>query len=155
MNFVNQKNRYMVVMAQNLYFHSMADNRGVALKLADRAAEQEVKEDILLYSVLVKTAATSADLKDIDQAIENYLADAFGISVNFDLEDALWRLMCDGLVKEMPHGTLVALQPQDAAKHVDQHWDKFLDDLPGVTDPRSGHEIDHAEGPEPEASPMI
>ena len=25
-NFMNQKQRYMVVMAQNLYFHAMADN---------------------------------------------------------------------------------------------------------------------------------
>ena len=32
-NFMNQKQRYMVVMAQNLYFHAMADNRGVMLKL--------------------------------------------------------------------------------------------------------------------------
>jgi hypothetical protein len=153
MNFVNQKNRYMVVMAQNLYFHAMADNRGVALKLADRAAEQEVKEDILLYSVLVKTAATRADLPAIDKAIETYLADAFGITVNFDLDDALWRLMCDGLVQELPDGTLVALRV--AAQHVDRQWDKFLDELPGVTDPRSGHEIEAAEGPEPEATPML
>ena len=51
-NFINQRNRYMVVMARNLYFHSMADNRGVMTLLADRAAEEDIKEEMLLYGVL-------------------------------------------------------------------------------------------------------
>ena len=37
-SIVNTKNKYMVTMAQNLYFHAMADNRGAMTKLADRAA---------------------------------------------------------------------------------------------------------------------
>ena len=48
--FINQRNRYMVVMARNLYFHSMADNRGVMTLLADRAAEEDIKEEMLLYA---------------------------------------------------------------------------------------------------------
>ena len=56
-NFMNQKQRYMVVMAQNLYFHAMADNRGVMIKLADRAAEEDIKEEMLLYTVLAKENA--------------------------------------------------------------------------------------------------
>src|SRR5690606_17533775 len=71
-NFLNQRQRYMVILAQNLYFHAMADNRGVMIKLADRAAEEDVKEEILLYSVLAKEPATWADLHDIDKAIEQY-----------------------------------------------------------------------------------
>ena len=31
-------------MAQNLYFHSLADNRGVLIMIADRAAEEDVEE---------------------------------------------------------------------------------------------------------------
>ena len=29
-NFIAQRNRYMIVMAQNLYFHAVADNRGAS-----------------------------------------------------------------------------------------------------------------------------
>jgi Protein of unknown function (DUF3754) len=155
MNFVNQKNRYMVVMAQNLYFHAMADNRGVALKLADRAAEQEIKEDILLYSVLAKSQARREDLPEIDKAIENYLVTTFGVRVNFDLDDALSRLIGDGLVQEHPNGSLVALPPREAAAHVDQKWDQFLNDLPHLTGTSSGHEVSDATGPPPEATPML
>ena len=70
---MNQKQRYMVVMAQNLYFHAMADNRGVMIKLADRAAEEDVKEEMLLYSVLAKETAQRKDMPAIDAAIEQYL----------------------------------------------------------------------------------
>lgn len=141
MKFLNQKQRYMVVMAQNLYFHSMADNRGVLIKLADRAAEEDVKEEMLLYSVLAKEQANHADLPAIDAAIEQYLSTSFGVSVDFDLEDALGRLIADGLVTEDPDGTLHTLPPAEAALHLDAKWDVFLDHLPDI-DPRDaeGHE---------------
>jgi hypothetical protein len=129
-NFMNQKQRYMVVMAQNLYFHAMADNRGVMLKLGARAAEEDIKEEMLLYSVLTKERARRQDIPDIDAAIEQYLAASFGITVDFDIADALDRLIGDGLVAEQPDGRLEALQPKEAALHIDRKWDAFLDELP-------------------------
>ncbi len=134
-SFMNQKQKYMVVMAQNLYFHSMADNRGVMIKIADRAAEEDVKEEMLLYSVLVKERARRSDLPAIDRAIEQYLASVFDVNVDFDLSDALERLIRDGLVTEEPDGTLRTLTPRAAALHIDYLWDKFLDELP---DPSRG-----------------
>ncbi len=130
MNFVNQKQRYMVVMARNLYFHSMADNRGVMVELADRAAAEDVKEEMLLYTVLAKEPANRRDLPEIDKAIERYMRSTFGIDVDFDLDDALSRLMADGIVREAADGTLVTLPPAEAAKHLDDMWDVFLDRLP-------------------------
>ncbi len=129
-NFMNQKQRYMVVMAQNLYFHAMADNRGVMLKLAARAAEEDVKEEMLLYSVLAKERARRQDLPDIDVAIEQYLNASFGVSVDFDIPDALQRLIHDGIVTERSDGTLSTLPPAEAALHIDRKWDLFLDELP-------------------------
>jgi hypothetical protein len=130
MNFLNQRQRYMVVMAQNLYFHAMADNRGVLIKLADRAAEEDVKEEMLLYSVLAKEHANRSDLPAIDAAIEQYLQASFGVSVDFDLADALGRLLADGIVSEAADGTLTTLGPREAALHLDAKWDVFLDNLP-------------------------
>lgn len=130
MNVINQKQRYMVVMAQNLYFHSMADNRGVMIKLADRAAEEDVKEEILLYSVLVKEKTTRRDLAQVDKAIEKYLDDTFGVKIDFEVSDALERLLREGLVTETADGTFIAMPPAEAAKHIDDKWDLFLDKLP-------------------------
>ncbi len=132
-SFMNQKQKYVVVMAKNLYFHSMADNRGVMIKIADRAAEEDVKEEMLLYSVLVKERARRADLPAIDRAIEQYLASVFGVTVDFDLQDALGRLIRDGLVVEDADGTLHTLPPTEAARHLDHQWDEFLDKLPDLS----------------------
>ena len=139
--FMNQKQKYMVVMARNLYFHSMADNRGVILKIAARGAEEDIKEEVLLYSVLAKEKSTRADLPAIDNAIEQYLIRTFGMAVDFEIEDALDRLLKDGIVTEGPDGTLVTLPPKEAAQKIDTRWDGFLDRLP---DPMAteGHEID-------------
>lgn len=147
-NFMNQKQRYMVVMAQNLYFHAMADNRGVMLKLAARAAEEDIKEEMLLYAVLTKEAAHRKDIPEIDVAIEQYLAASFGVSVDFDITDALDRLIADGIVVEKPDGTLLALPPKDAALHIDRKWDLLLDQLPEPVS-AEGIELDSAAPPLP------
>ena len=131
-NFLNQRNRYMVTMAQNLYFHALADNRGVMTLLANRAAEEDIKEEMLLYGVLAKETVRRSDLKDVDRAIEQYLRNGFGVDVNFDLDDALGRLVADGIVTE-ENGILRTLAPAEAARHIDVKWDKYLDELPDQT----------------------
>jgi hypothetical protein len=140
-NFMNQRTRYMVVLAQNLYFHAMADNRGVMTLLADRAAEEDIKEEMLLYGVLAKERANIADLRQVDEAIEEYLKTTFRIDVNFDVEDALRRLKQDGVVTELADGTLQTLPPREAALHIDKLWDACLDNLPDTV-VEEGREID-------------
>jgi hypothetical protein len=137
--FINQRNRYMVVMARNLYFHSMADNRGVMTLLADRAAEEDIKEEMLLYSALSRQPFNIRDLKAIDKEIEQYLSQTFGVDVNFDVEDALGRLKQEGIVTERDDGTLQTLPPQEAAARIDKLWDACLDQIPDITD--EGREI--------------
>jgi len=133
----------MVVLAQNLYFHAMADNRGVMTLLADRAAEEDLKEEMLLYGVLAKERVNVGDLRQIDEAIELYLKETFAIDVNFDVDDALQRLKAEGIVNELSDGTLQTLPPREAALHIDKLWDACLDDLPDIV-VEEGREIDGA-----------
>lgn len=130
MSFVNQKQKYMVVMAQNLYFLSMADNGSVISELATRAAEEDIKEEWLLYAILAKTEASRADLPAIDEAIENWLLRQFDVPIDFDVHDALDRLIADGLVSEAADGSFRTLPPEAAASHIDGKWDVLLDGLP-------------------------
>ncbi len=132
MSFLNQRQRYMVIMAQNLYFHAMGDNRGVLVKLASRAAEEDLKEEILLYSVLARQRVNRVDLPAVDRAIEQYMAETFGIDVDFDISDALGRLIEEGIVREQPDGMFRTMPPDRAATHIDRKWDAFLDELPGT-----------------------
>jgi Protein of unknown function (DUF3754) len=148
-NFIAQRNRYMVVMAQNLYFHAMADNRGVMTLLADRASDEDVKEEMLLYCALAKERANIKDLSNIDRAIEHYLLKTFNKDVDFDVEDALRRLKADGIVTELPDGTLQTLPPDEAAARIDKLWDSSLDELPDVV-VEEGHETGAEEGDAPQ-----
>jgi hypothetical protein len=130
MNFVNQKNKYMVTMAQNLYFHAMADNRGAMTLIADDASEQDIKEEMLLYAVLAKTEANISDLDQVDEAIEQYMHNTYGFIADFEIEDALIRLVATGIVTQRADGTLDTLPPAAASAHIDKLWDRYLDDLP-------------------------
>src|SRR5690606_32371777 len=115
----------------NLYFHAMADNRGVLIKLASRAAEEDMKEEILLYAVLAKGPVRRSDLPEVDRVIERYMEETFGVDVDFEIEDALERLIAEGIVSEAADGTLHTLPPAEAARLIDRKWDAFLDLLPG------------------------
>lgn len=144
-NVMNQKQQYMRVMAENLYFHSMADNRGALSTLAERAAEEDFKEEMLLYCVLAKENVHRSDLPLVDKAIERFIERTFNLQVDFDVSDALERLMRDGLVREDRDGMLHTLPPRDASFRIDALWDRILDDLPDLT-AVPGREVDKPEG---------
>jgi hypothetical protein len=130
------------VLARNLYFHSMADNRGVMTLLADRAADEDIKEEMLLYTALANARVNIRELEVVDRTIEDYLSRTFGITVDFDVEDALVRLKQDGVVTELADGTLQTLPPHEAALHIDKLWDACLDQLPDITTSGEGEEIE-------------
>ena len=65
----------------------------------------------------------------------------YGFDADYDIDDALKRLLEDGIVKQLPDGTLETLPPQQAATHIDALWDAYLDNLPD-TGPRDGQEFD-------------
>jgi len=146
-NLLNARARYMVARAQNLYFHAMADNRGVMTLLAERAAEEDVKEEMLLYTWIANLPPFKArDLETIDQGIEGYLKTAFGIDVDFDISDAFARLKQEGIITELEDGTLKTLPPAEAALHIDKLWDACLDQLPDITTTGEGEEMTRPPG---------
>jgi hypothetical protein len=151
--FIAQRNRYMVVLARNLYFHSMADNRGVMTLLADRAADEDIKEEMLLYTALANERLNARNLETIDRGIEDYLSQTFGIDVDFDVSDALARLKQEGIVTELPDGTLQTMLPAEAALHIDKLWDACLDQLPDITTTGEGQEIERKVSDPPGLTP--
>jgi hypothetical protein len=127
MKFFNTRNRYMMVLARNLYFCSLANNHGVLTLIADRAEEEDVKEDMLLYAFLARHPAKYDALPDIKQEVMAFLNGRCGVSVNYDAEDALRRLLADGLIRSDADGNLTAIAPEEARAHLDRLWDRLLD----------------------------
>jgi len=127
MKFFHTRNHYMMVLAQNLYFCSLANNRGALTLIADGAEEEDVKEDMLLYAFLARGPATHDALPELKTTVTRFLKERCGVSVNFDAEDALKRLRADGLVSADAGGKFSAIAPEDARAHLDRLWDRLLD----------------------------
>jgi hypothetical protein len=127
MKFFHTRNHYMMVLAQNLYFCSLANNRGALTLIADGAEEEDAKEDMLLYAFLARNPADHDALPELKEMITRFLKERCGVSVNFDVEDALKRLRADGLVTVDANGKFNAVAPQDARAHLDRLWDRLLD----------------------------
>ncbi len=121
------RNHYMMVLAQNLYFHTLANNHGALTLIADRAEEEDVKEDMLLYVFLARHPLQYDALSEIKAEIEQFLARRCGVAVHFDAEDALRRLVADGLIRRDAAGHLDAIPPSEARAHLDKLWDRLLD----------------------------
>jgi hypothetical protein len=127
MKFFNTRNRYMMVLAQNLYFCTLANNRGVLTLIADSAEEEDVKEDMLLYAFLARHPAKYDALGAIKREATRFLKERCGVSVDYDAEDALRRLLADGLIRSDANGNLDALAPEEARAHLDRLWDRLLE----------------------------
>jgi hypothetical protein len=126
MKFHHTRNHYMMLLAQNLYFCSLANNRGALTLIADGAEEEDVKEDMLLYAFLTRAPAKNG-LAAIKTDIVRFLHDRCGASVDFDAEEALRRLTVDGLVRCDDNGNLAVVAPEEARSHLDRLWDRLLD----------------------------
>jgi hypothetical protein len=127
MGFFNTRNRYMMMLAQNLYFCSLANNHGALTLIADSAEEEDVKEDMLLYAFLARRPSHYDALAELKCAVERFVTEHCGASIDFDADDALRRLLADGLVRSDAAGNLTAIAPEEARAHLDLLWDRLLD----------------------------
>src|SRR5690606_32392975 len=105
-------------------------------------ADEDIKEEMLLYAAIANERFNVRDLETIDRGIEQYLADTFHIDVDFDVEDALVRLKQEGIVTELEDGTLQTLPPAEAALRIDELWDSCLDNLPDIASTGEGEEVE-------------
>lgn len=127
--FMQVRTRYMMQLAQSLYFQNLANNQGVLALLAERGEDEDIKEELLLYTLIARHGGSRAELGRAKLGIEQYLLESFGVHVEFDAEDALGRLIEEGVVVESADGTLTALEPGKAALHIDARWDIYLDEI--------------------------
>ena len=127
MGFFNTRSRYMMVLAQNLYFCGLANILRALMLIAENAEEEDVKEDMLLYAFLAQSPSHQEALSQARAAISGFLKERRELSVGYDAEDALRRLLADGLVTSDPDGNLTAIAPAEARDHLDTLWDRLLD----------------------------
>ena len=123
-NFKNRKLRFMQALTQNLYFKNLDNNAGVFHRLANDAEEEESKEAILAYYFLLvseKPLGRSA----LDRAIESWFETRWDCRIDFEIDDALHKLMALGLVSEN-QGLLQAVAVDEGIRLLDRRWDDYF-----------------------------
>ncbi len=117
MGYMRTKDRYQLNLTRSLYFQNLATNAGVLFRLLDEAEEQEFREAILAYYLLWRRApAQGWSRQEIDREAEVYLKQITGVDVDFEVADALRKLMRLGLIVSTNDGRWQAVAPQQNAK---------------------------------------
>jgi len=99
-SFRNRKIKFMKILADNLYFKNLDNNAGVFHRLIDAAEEAESKEAMLAYFFLA-TAEQPLSQAELDDNIENWLRSYGGGRCDFEVDDAVSKLVSFGLVEQV------------------------------------------------------
>lgn len=124
-NFKNRKLRFIQTLTQNLYFKNLDNNAGVFHRLLDEAEEEEGKEALLAYAFLLQ-ADRALPLSDLDAYIESWFERQLGCRVDFEIDDAIQKLIRFGLVVEQNPQTYSAVSMPDALRLLDERWDNIF-----------------------------
>eukprot|EP00897_Mesotaenium_endlicherianum_P006527 jgi/Mesen1/5902/ME000003S06933 len=116
--------QYEEMIKNSMYDKQLDSNRGTLLHLCDDVLQQEVKETILAYFVLLKYGA--ADKEELDRRCETMMSDVYGEEVDFDVGDAVEKLERIGIVTPGEDGKLIAMPLKDALEEIGVTTDEMF-----------------------------
>lgn len=123
-NFKNRKLTFMQTLTQSLYFKNLDNNSGVFHRLLDDAEEEECKEAMLAYYFLT-AMPNITNAAALDEAIEAWFSTRWQSNVDFEIDDALRKLIELGLV-EQKGDVLLAVDLPLACRQLDKRWDDYF-----------------------------
>ena len=123
-NFKNRKLRFMQALTQNLYFKNLDNNAGVFHRLINDAAEEESKEAILAYCFLLHHPGEFTR-RELDRRIEQWFAERWDCALDFEIDDAMHKLLTLGLVEEAAE-KLTAVPLRRGIRLLDERWDNYF-----------------------------
>ena len=128
-SFLGMRTRYLQKLSSCLYFQCLANNRSAIARLVHSAEEEEFKEALLAYYVLLVSRDKILTERGLDEAVEKWLIREFGLtSADFEIDDALRKLREKHLVLETAEHNgeekrLVPLPLAEALRTLDEWWD--------------------------------
>jgi hypothetical protein len=124
-SFVNKKIRFSKMLSDSLYFKNLGNNSGAFYSLLNSSEEEELKETFLAYSFLNRSKK-SLSAKELDNQIESWFKTKLNADLDFDVEDALFKLKNIGLAAETD-GKWIVIPPDQALMRIDEIWDGVFD----------------------------
>ena len=102
-NFHRQSLIHQKLLTDNIYYRNINNNSGILTYLIGEAEDQDWKEVLLAYyGLLIESEPITREV--LDARIEELLLRMLGISADFDVDHALWRLRAYDLVVETGSG---------------------------------------------------
>jgi hypothetical protein len=124
LRYQKQSLMYQKELTENIYFRNVNNNAGIFDAVIGAAEDQECKEVFLAYYFLC-TAASAPRQAELEERIESWLRQAFGVDVAFKVGDALARLDQLGLL--VRNGEALSTLPLEAAQlRLDRVWADFF-----------------------------
>ena len=122
--YQHQSLKYHMELSENIYYRNINNNAGIFDYLIGTAEDQESKEALLAYH-FIRTAPAAPTAAEVAARVEGWLAKHFGISLNFDVADALDTLGRFGLLRREGERLFVPpLEPAIAQLH--EVWTGFF-----------------------------
>ncbi|MFK7794016.1 MAG: TMEM143 family protein [Gammaproteobacteria bacterium] len=122
--YKNRKIQFMKQLSENLYFKNLDNNAGVFHHLIDSAEEEECKETILAYYHLL-TSKEPLTACELDKKIEQWFNDKYQCMLDFEMQDALQKLLRLKLINEI-EGKYQAKSLSESNKQLDGLWDGYF-----------------------------
>ena len=121
--YKRSKDRYQSIVTESLYHKSLVSDQGVLFYLIDSLEAQEYKEASIAYYFLWRYGDMTED--ELDSSAETFLKNAFGLEVDFEVDDALDKLLKEGLVEKV--GERFRAAPlEEALRLLDHKWDNYF-----------------------------
>lgn len=121
-NYKNKRIRFLMALADNLYFKNLDNNAGVFSHLVDAAEEEECKEAILAYTFLLRHGPMTVE--QLDERVEQWFATKLDCKLDFEEHDALAKLVEMGIGQETD-GLWSVMPLEQALERVDHIWDNL------------------------------
>ena len=124
-SFLNNKTKYMQLFSSKLYYCTVSNNKAALTSLIDAAEDQELKEVLLAYFMLFVRRDCDFTLEALDEAIEDWLKEQFGLDIDFEVDDAIRKLK-EQDVFVVQNQILKVYGLPSTMRRLDKAWNKFF-----------------------------
>ncbi|HLQ88737.1 MAG TPA: TMEM143 family protein [Xanthobacteraceae bacterium] len=116
--------QHQMEVTDKVYFRNINNNAGIFDTVIGSAEDQECKEAFLAYYFLITSPAPLTQ-EQLDQRIELWLLETFGIDLDFEVDDALGKLDRLGLLRRDGEKLSVP-NPDKTLARLDYIWDNYF-----------------------------
>lgn len=128
LGYLRTRDKYHLNLTRSLYYQNLDNNAGVLFRLLDEAEEQEFRETLLGWWLLRDFRDFGATEQQLDESAERWLCKRCALHVDFEVNDALEKLLRLGLAERLPAANRTAPRYRAVAiaevlEMLDRAWD--------------------------------